>query len=60
MTGANMQVQDAGKAFKSEWEALEVAPYSWVLADVEKRLMKQIKSSSIKRGSLSCMLDIAK
>lgn len=35
--------QDMQKAFKAEWEALEVIEHQWALADVESRLITHMK-----------------
>ncbi|KAL4683851.1 hypothetical protein H8959_021545 [Pygathrix nigripes] len=40
MTGAAMAMPaDTNKAFKTEWEALELTDHQWALDDVEEELM---------------------
>lgn len=40
MTGAAMAMPaDTNKAFKTEWEALELTDHQWALEDVEEELM---------------------
>ncbi|XP_027007551.1 ER membrane protein complex subunit 3-like [Tachysurus fulvidraco] len=42
MTGAAMAMPpDPNKAFKSEWEALEIVEHKWALENVEEELMSQ-------------------
>jgi len=42
MTGAAMAMPpDPNKAFKSEWEALEIVEHKWALENVEEELMAQ-------------------
>uniref|UniRef100_A0A672Q2X6 ER membrane protein complex subunit 3 n=1 Tax=Sinocyclocheilus grahami TaxID=75366 RepID=A0A672Q2X6_SINGR len=42
MTGAAMAMPpDPNKAFKSEWEALEIVEHKWALENVEEELVRQ-------------------
>jgi len=47
MSGAAMAMpQDPKAAFKAEWEALEVAKHTWVLKNLEKKLIGDNTASS--------------
>ncbi|KAF7643542.1 hypothetical protein LDENG_00237240 [Lucifuga dentata] len=42
MTGAAMAMPpDPNKAFKSEWEVLEITEHTWALENVEEELMSR-------------------
>lgn len=47
MSGAAMAMpQDPKVAFKAEWEALEIVDHQWALADVDSKLLGEIKAKS--------------